>query len=158
MQRLHFKICLLFALAHSACRTNNENKIEMPVPKVAEFPLIQEDANAPVLQKVIGELTKGHPENRLEVCTLIKSDFQDLDAVKAAIATVKEQALQTHLMVTAVVPSLQYFAYVGKEAIVLSERGSAAKIRVPADGQGNPSLDLLMKHLDEGCGVNDARP
>lgn len=161
MPRLHFSLLLLagvLAFTQTSCRTYGEEKeIKVPEP-VTDLPLT-EDPNAPVLQKVIGELTKGYPENRIEVCTLIKSDFQDLDAVKTALAKVKDQSLEDGFILTGVIPSIQYLGYLGKDPIILSEIGDQKRrIRMPKDEQGNPPLDLLMKHLDEKCGVKDARP
>lgn len=161
MPRLHFSLLLLagvLAFTQTSCRTYGEEKeIKVPEP-VTDLPLT-EDPNAPVLQKVIGELTKGYPENRIEVCTLIKSDFQDLDAVKTALAKVKDQSLEDGFILTGVIPSIQYLGYLGKEQIILSEiSDQKRRIRMPKDEQGNPPLDLLMKHLDEKCGVKDARP
>lgn len=148
----------LIAISLLACRTFSGDKgIEIPEP--LQKPGLADPKDPPILQKVIGDLTRDYPENRVEVCTLIASDVADLPKVKTEIANVKIQALADGFILTGVIPSIQYFGYVEGEKILLSEISDIKRrIRMPESEQGNPSLDFLMEILNQKCGVKDARP
>ncbi len=143
----------------AACRTYGEShEIEVPSPK-AETNLVNESTNQAVLQKVLGDLTRDYPENRYEVCTLFKDDVTDFNAVKANLEKIKSQELVDGFILTAVIPSIQYFGYLGSEQVLLSEiSDKKRRTRLPVSEQGNPALDELMAILDSKCGVKDARP
>ncbi|RZA11457.1 MAG: hypothetical protein EOP10_33035, partial [Proteobacteria bacterium] len=115
MRRLKHSLHLLWAIAlvpNLACRTQGDIKIDDPGPPVSEPKLVQDSA-LPVLQKVVGELTRDYPENRVELCTLIESDLDDVAKVKKEVAVVKTQELQDGFILRGVIPSIQYYGYVG---------------------------------------------
>ncbi len=145
----------LCVFLHTGCRTQSEGKEEVqPEPLQSQV----QDKTAPVLQKVVGDLTRDHPDNRFEVCTLLEGDLKDFARVKQEIERVKGQEISEGFILTPVIPSLQYFAYLGSEKILLSEIGSTRKIRLPVGEQGNPSLDYIMEQIDEKCGAKHDRP
>lgn len=144
----------------TSCRSSIEDKApEEPVAtEAAVTPKLIDDPSRPVLQKVVGALTRDYPENRFEVCNVLASDITNLEEVKTAIASVQSQSLQDGLILTAVVPSIQYFGYIGGEQVLLSEISDKRRTRAPESGQGNPSFDLLMEVLNTKCGAKDGRP
>ena len=144
----------------TACRTyGDSHEIAIPEPLPGATKLSGESPDAPLLQKVVGDLTKEYPENRQEVCSLLKTDVDDLPKVQDAITTIKAQEIVDSFILTAVIPSIQYFGYLGTEQVLLSEiSDKKRRTRLPVSEQGNPSLDYLMGILDAKCGVKDARP
>lgn len=161
MQRFtkRFPVLLILSLIPIAgCRTYGEEK-DIEVPEPLPKAQLVEPADAPVLQKVVGDLTRDYPENRVEVCTLIPTDISDLPKVKTEIARVKDQSLADGFILTGVIPSIQYFGYINGEKYLLSEiSDTKRRTRIPDDEQGNPSLEYLMEILNQKCGVKDARP
>ena len=146
-----------------ACRTTQNNNGNPPKDTEegtgVETTQRPQDANAPLLQKVIGASTTTHPANRIEICTLIASDVKDLKQVENAIADVKGQDIVNGFIFRSVVPSIQYFGYLGSERVLLSEANAEISItRKPPSGQGNASLDGLMEILNEKCGEKTDRP
>ncbi|RZA25854.1 MAG: hypothetical protein EOP10_05545 [Proteobacteria bacterium] len=162
MRRLKHSLHLLWAIAlvpNLACRTQGDIKIDDPGRVPVSEPKLIEDPGAPVLQKVVGELTRDYPENRVEVCTLIESDLDETAKVKKEVAVVKAQELQDGFILRGVIPSIQYYGYVGAEQVLLWEISDEKnRTRIPQGELGNASLDYLMGILDAKCGVKDARP
>lgn len=142
-------------LLSNACRTaDNDKDVKAPAPL-----LVTSASSDPVLKKMIGDLTKKYPENREQNCTIIRSDLPNIKEVDLAIAAVSKQELTDAFIFRAQIPSIQYFGYLGGEAVLLSETSDEKmKFRRPEGELGNPQLDLLMNAFESKCGGSDANP
>lgn len=149
---LSLSIALLLT---TACRTSGPDEdVTTPLPLTAP-----QGATDPVLKKVIGDLTQKYPENREESCLILRGDVSNLQDVDQAITALSHQELAEAFIFRAQIPSIQYFAFLKGEAILVSELSDEKmKYRKPEGELGNPSLDILMNVFENKCGASDATP
>lgn len=153
-----FRISSILALLFCsyACRTagDGDQEVKAPLPLTAVV-----NNSDPVLQRVVGGLTKKYSENREEICTIVRGDIANISEVDQAILNLSRQELAEGFIFRPQIPSIQYFAFIGKEAILLAETGDEkVRYRRPEGEVGNPSLDVLMNNFESKCGDKNATP
>jgi hypothetical protein len=148
---------IVFLLLSSyACRTSGDSEPEVKTPPPLALEITSSD---PILQRVVGGLTKKYSENREETCTIVRGDIANLSEVDQAILNLSRQELAEGFIFRPQIPSIQYFAFIGKEAVLLAETGDEkVRYRRPEGEVGNPSLDILMNNFESKCGEKNATP